>query len=66
MRWLADECVHRIVVEELRKAGHDVVYIAEIAQRSDDRSLFDMAAAGGRIVEPRAMRSHNFTARRHL
>ena len=50
MRWLADECVHRIVVAELRKAGHDVLYPAEFTRQSIDRSLADQAATEGRIL----------------
>jgi predicted nuclease of predicted toxin-antitoxin system len=50
VRWLADECVHATVVSEMRKAGHDVLYTAEIAQRTDDALLAEWAAREGRIL----------------
>jgi hypothetical protein len=31
MRWLVDECVDAALVARLRAAGHDIVYMAEIA-----------------------------------
>jgi hypothetical protein len=33
MRWIADECVSRNVVEVLRAQGHDVLYIARFRMR---------------------------------
>lgn len=49
MRWFADECVHAIVVEELRNAGHDVLYAAEIARQAKDITLATRAQQQGRI-----------------
>ena len=50
MRWLADECVHAPVVRHLREAGHDVVYMPEIAQRTKDTILAAEALRSGRIL----------------
>lgn len=36
MRWLADECVDASLVDQLRNAGHDVTYMAEIASGATD------------------------------
>jgi hypothetical protein len=44
MHWLADECVHRVIVENLRKAGHDVTFVTELFPSSPDESLYSFAA----------------------
>jgi predicted nuclease of predicted toxin-antitoxin system len=49
VRWFADECVHAVVVRELRAAGHDVVYAAEVARQAKDVTLANRAAREGRI-----------------
>jgi predicted nuclease of predicted toxin-antitoxin system len=49
LRWLADECVHSEVVEELRAAGHDVTYAAEFARQTPDPVLLKTALAENRI-----------------
>lgn len=36
MRWLADECVDAALVSQLRGAGHDILYVAEIASGATD------------------------------
>jgi hypothetical protein len=36
MRWLADECVDAGLVAHLRAAGHDVIYMAEVAPAASD------------------------------
>jgi predicted nuclease of predicted toxin-antitoxin system len=50
MRWFADECVHAPVVQELRNAGHDVVYAAETARQTSDVTLAQQATHEGRIL----------------
>lgn len=50
MRFLADECLPRAVVEMLRGRGADVIYAAETAHRADDTSLLALATAEQRIV----------------
>jgi predicted nuclease of predicted toxin-antitoxin system len=48
--WLADENINRAIVQELRNAGHDVVYAAEEARQTSDRVLLDRAFAEGRVL----------------
>lgn len=50
MRWLADECVHSDVVRDLRLAGHDVRYAAEVFRQAADSDLADEAHRDGRIL----------------
>jgi predicted nuclease of predicted toxin-antitoxin system len=50
MRFLVDECCPRIVVDDLRAAGHDVLYAAESLHRSADTDLLALAVAETRIV----------------
>lgn len=49
MRWLADECVDAGLVAALRGAGHDVVYVAEIASGLGDTEVLWQAQAEGRL-----------------
>jgi predicted nuclease of predicted toxin-antitoxin system len=44
MRWLLDECIDAGLVEQLRLAGHDVLYVAEIAPRASDLEVMALAA----------------------
>jgi len=50
MQWLADECIFGPLVSSLRKAGHDVVYVAEIAQQTDDIALTQWAWRESRLL----------------
>lgn len=50
MRWLADECVASEIVEQLRSAGHDVAYMAEIAPHSTDVQVIDRAHDERRLL----------------
>jgi predicted nuclease of predicted toxin-antitoxin system len=50
VRWLADECVHADVVGDLRRAGHDVLYAAEVLRQTEDADLADEALRDGRIL----------------
>ncbi len=50
MKFVADECCDEPIVDSLRSDGHDVVYIREIAQGSDDETVLDLAASQERIL----------------
>ena len=50
MRWLADECVAAGLVARLRAAGHDVVYMAEIAPAAGDIDVIGRARDEGRLL----------------
>ncbi|MEI9886999.1 MAG: DUF5615 family PIN-like protein [Rhizomicrobium sp.] len=50
MRWLADENIHRAIVQALREAGHDVVSVAEFAPQTEDARVADQARAERRIL----------------
>lgn len=50
MRWLADECVDAALVVRLRSAGHDVVYMAEIAPATSDTDVMALAQQDGRLL----------------
>jgi predicted nuclease of predicted toxin-antitoxin system len=50
MRWLLDECVDAALVELLRRLGHDVVYVADIAPRATDRDVMSVAAQDHRLL----------------
>ncbi len=50
MRWLADECVDASLVQWLRSAGQDVVYMAEIAPAAGDTEVMQRAQQDGRLL----------------
>jgi hypothetical protein len=50
VRWLADECVDAGSVARLRAAGHDVLYIAEVAEGSSDAEVLRRAQAETRLL----------------
>jgi predicted nuclease of predicted toxin-antitoxin system len=50
MRLLADECCPRAVVEGLRQAGHDVVWIADSHGQISDRAVLSLAQSEDRIL----------------
>jgi predicted nuclease of predicted toxin-antitoxin system len=50
VRWLADENIHKAIVQALREASHDVVSIAEIAPQTEDDRVADLARRERRIV----------------
>lgn len=50
MKLLADENIDGPVVELLRKAGHDVLYIAEAMPGSPDESVVECANLQGRLL----------------
>jgi hypothetical protein len=50
MRFLADESCDFAVVRALRKAGHDVVAVAEISPRAEDSVVLEQALKGKRVL----------------
>jgi predicted nuclease of predicted toxin-antitoxin system len=50
VRWLADECVDGALVEEMRKAGHDVVYLAQIDRQASDEQVINRANEEFRLL----------------
>jgi len=48
--WLADECVDAALVGQLRGAGHDVDYVAELASGVTDTQVVSLAQADGRLL----------------
>jgi predicted nuclease of predicted toxin-antitoxin system len=50
VNFLADECCDAPMVEGLRKDGHDIAYIKEIAPGADDQTVLQMAHTQERIL----------------
>ncbi|MBI3363045.1 MAG: DUF5615 family PIN-like protein [Chloroflexi bacterium] len=50
LQFLADESCDFAVVRALREAGHDVLAVSEVTQRSDDRELIQRAGRENRIL----------------
>ena len=50
MRFLVDECLSRHVVDQLRNAGHDVVWAQHFCPAADDRTVLKLATESGRLV----------------
>src|ERR1044072_6608437 len=50
MLWLADECVHALLATRLREAGHETVYMAEIAQSTSDADIIARAQRENRLL----------------
>ncbi len=50
MRFIVDECCHRLFATRLRDAGHDVSYVAETNRRLPDTSIAALALGEDRIV----------------
>ncbi|MBV8132674.1 MAG: DUF5615 family PIN-like protein [Alphaproteobacteria bacterium] len=50
MRWLADECVDAALVSRLRGAGHDTLYVAEIASGATDAEVLRQARSDSRLL----------------
>ncbi len=50
MLWLADECVAAPLVEALRRAGQDVLYVAEAAAGLSDTDVVALAADETRLL----------------
>jgi len=50
MRWLADECVDAALVSQLRDAGHDILYVAEVASGATDAEVLRRARNDSRLL----------------
>lgn len=50
MRWIGDECVDAALVRRLRDAGHDVVYVAEVASGATDAQVLRRAQGESRLL----------------
>lgn len=50
MRLLVDECLPRVLVDELRGRGHDVVWVRDTGQGESDETVLAWANSEGRIV----------------
>jgi predicted nuclease of predicted toxin-antitoxin system len=50
VRWLADECVAAPLVMRLREAGHDVLYVAEMAAGAGDQDIIALAQSEDRLL----------------
>jgi predicted nuclease of predicted toxin-antitoxin system len=50
VRFLADENCDFAVVRALRAAGHDILAVAELSPRSDDRAVIDLAVQDNRVL----------------
>jgi predicted nuclease of predicted toxin-antitoxin system len=50
MRWVADECVSRSIVENLRAEGHDVLFIADGFRGKADEFVLLLAASEERLL----------------
>jgi predicted nuclease of predicted toxin-antitoxin system len=50
MRFLADECLDGRLVEELRRAGHDVLAVRDASRGADDRTILEDARREGRAL----------------
>jgi predicted nuclease of predicted toxin-antitoxin system len=50
VRWVADECVDADLVQQLRSADHDVLYVMEVARRATDAEVTELAASENRLL----------------
>jgi predicted nuclease of predicted toxin-antitoxin system len=50
MNLLADEGLERVVVERLRRDGHSVGWVAELAPSVPDEEVLRLAIAGGAVL----------------
>jgi predicted nuclease of predicted toxin-antitoxin system len=50
VRWLIDECVDSELAETLKQAGHDVVYMSDVAPRSTDTEVIGRAHQEQRLL----------------
>jgi predicted nuclease of predicted toxin-antitoxin system len=50
VRWLIDECVDAGLAALLRASGHDVVYMSDVAPRSADPEVMDLADQENRLL----------------
>jgi predicted nuclease of predicted toxin-antitoxin system len=50
VRWLVDECVDADLVALLRRTGHDVVYMSDVAPRAPDAEVMSRAHRENRLL----------------
>jgi predicted nuclease of predicted toxin-antitoxin system len=50
MHFLVDESTGTAVVESLRNAGHDVLFVGEAMPQADDDQIIDRAAEENRVI----------------
>jgi predicted nuclease of predicted toxin-antitoxin system len=50
VRFLADENIPWVVVDQLRKKGHDVIWVAEQQHGADDETVLSIASNDSRIL----------------
>ncbi len=50
MRWLVDECVDAALAAQLRKLGHDVAYMSDVAPRATDAEVTRRAHNESRLL----------------
>ena len=50
VRWIADECVAASLVASVRAAGHDVLYVAEVAAGFGDADVIALAMREKRLL----------------
>jgi predicted nuclease of predicted toxin-antitoxin system len=50
MRFLVDECCEKALVVELRRLGHDVLYMLEHGRGTSDRDIADLARKDRRVL----------------
>jgi predicted nuclease of predicted toxin-antitoxin system len=50
VRWLVDECVDAALAARLREAGHDVVYMSDVAPRAPDAEVIERAHGEDRLL----------------
>ena len=50
MRFLADECIDRQIVEHLREDGHDVAYIAEMSPGIADEAVLSHSRTAASVL----------------
>jgi predicted nuclease of predicted toxin-antitoxin system len=50
MRWLADECVDAALESQLRGAGHDILYVAEVPSGATDAEVLRRARNDSRLL----------------
>jgi hypothetical protein len=64
MRLLADESCDFRVVRALRRVGHDVTAIIELAPGADDLQVIEFAAKSGVFSSPKIETLDNWSMRR--
>ena len=50
MKFLADVNIEKTIVDELKKMGHDILWVADVDRHLDDLSIFKIARKETRIL----------------